>query len=185
MSDFNSNLIEQIRAGGGHLTDGPFAGRQVLILTTTGAQSKEKREAPLVYSRDGDDIVIVASMGGAPTPSVLVPQHRREPAGHDRGGRRQVRGQRPDHRGRRAPSPLRPARRAPRQLHRVRGEDRRSGDPGDRPAARGGIGRGLTLRSADGRRRGAGPAADRGRARRRPDDARRQPRGLGRGRRAL
>ena len=66
MSDFNSNLIDQIRAGNGRLTDGPFAGRQVLILTTTGAQSSEKREAPLVYSRDGDDIVIVASMGGAP-----------------------------------------------------------------------------------------------------------------------
>ena len=66
MSDFNSNLIDQIRAGNGHLTDGPFAGRQVLVLTTTGAHSSEKREAPLVYSRDGDDIVIVASMGGAP-----------------------------------------------------------------------------------------------------------------------
>ena len=66
MSDFNSNLIAQIRAGGGHLTDGPFAGRQVLILTTTGAKSGQSRETPLVYSRDGDDIVIVASMGGAP-----------------------------------------------------------------------------------------------------------------------
>jgi deazaflavin-dependent oxidoreductase (nitroreductase family) len=66
MSDFNSNLIDQIRAGNGRLTDGPFAGRQVLVLTTTGAQSQAKREAPLVYSRDGDDIVIVASMGGAP-----------------------------------------------------------------------------------------------------------------------
>jgi deazaflavin-dependent oxidoreductase (nitroreductase family) len=66
MSDFNSTLIDQIRAGNGHLTDGPFAGRQVLVLTTTGAHSSEKREAPLVYSRDGDDVVIVASMGGAP-----------------------------------------------------------------------------------------------------------------------
>ena len=67
MSDFNSNLIDQIRAGDGRLTDGPFAGRQVLVLTTTGAQSGEKREAPLVYSRDGDDIVIVASKSGAPS----------------------------------------------------------------------------------------------------------------------
>ena len=66
MSDFNSNLIDQIRAGGGHLSDGPFARRQVLILTTTGAKSGEKRETPLVYTRDGNDIVIVASMGGAP-----------------------------------------------------------------------------------------------------------------------
>ena len=67
MSDFNSNLIDQIRAGNGHLTDGPFAGRQVLVLTTTGAKSSETRAAPLVYSRDGDDIVIVASKGGAPS----------------------------------------------------------------------------------------------------------------------
>ena len=67
MSDFNTSLIEQIRAGGGHLSDGPFAGRQVLVLTTTGAKSGEKRETPLVYSRDGDDIVIIASMGGAPS----------------------------------------------------------------------------------------------------------------------
>jgi len=66
MSDFNSNLIDQIRAGHGQLTDGPFAGRPVLILTTRGAKTGEKRETPLVYSRDGDDIVIVASMGGAP-----------------------------------------------------------------------------------------------------------------------
>jgi deazaflavin-dependent oxidoreductase (nitroreductase family) len=66
MSDFNSNLIDQIRAGGGHLSDGPFAGRQVLILTTTGAKSGKPRETPLVYTRDGNDIVIVASMGGAP-----------------------------------------------------------------------------------------------------------------------
>jgi deazaflavin-dependent oxidoreductase (nitroreductase family) len=67
MSDFNSSLIDQIRAGDGRLTDGPFAGRQVLILTTTGAKSGETREAPLVYTRDGDDIVIIASMGGAPS----------------------------------------------------------------------------------------------------------------------
>jgi deazaflavin-dependent oxidoreductase (nitroreductase family) len=67
MSDFNSNLIDQIRASNGRLTDGPFAGRQVLVLTTTGARSGEKRETPLVYTRDGDDIVIVASMGGAPS----------------------------------------------------------------------------------------------------------------------
>jgi deazaflavin-dependent oxidoreductase (nitroreductase family) len=66
MSDFNSTFIEQIRAGGGRVTEGPFAGRQVLVLTTMGARSGKSRETPLVYSRDGDDIVIVASMGGAP-----------------------------------------------------------------------------------------------------------------------
>lgn len=65
MSDFNSGLIEHIRDNGGRVTEGPFAGRQLLVLTTTGAKSGESRETPLVYTRDGHDIVIVASMGGA------------------------------------------------------------------------------------------------------------------------
>jgi deazaflavin-dependent oxidoreductase (nitroreductase family) len=42
-------------------------GRDVLILTTRGARSGELRETPLVYTRDGDRYVIVASKGGAPT----------------------------------------------------------------------------------------------------------------------
>ena len=49
MSDFNTNLIDEIRATNGQLTSGPFAGRQVLILTTIGAKTGEKRETPLVY----------------------------------------------------------------------------------------------------------------------------------------
>lgn len=65
MSDFNSDLIDRIRANGGRVSEGPFAGRQLLVLTTTGAKSGETRETPLVYTRDGDDIVIIASMGGA------------------------------------------------------------------------------------------------------------------------
>jgi deazaflavin-dependent oxidoreductase (nitroreductase family) len=64
--DFNRNLIEDIRAHG-KPTSGPFVGRDVLILTTTGARSKEERTTPLVYSREGDHYVIVASKGGAPT----------------------------------------------------------------------------------------------------------------------
>jgi deazaflavin-dependent oxidoreductase (nitroreductase family) len=66
MSDFNQALIDQIRANNGQVTEGYFAGRQVLILTTTGAKTGETRESPLAYSRDGNDLVIVASMGGAP-----------------------------------------------------------------------------------------------------------------------
>jgi deazaflavin-dependent oxidoreductase (nitroreductase family) len=67
MSDFNSDLIATLRADQGRVTTGPFAGRQVLILTTTGAKSGEQRESPLAYTRDGDDIVIIASKGGAPS----------------------------------------------------------------------------------------------------------------------
>ena len=66
MPNFNETLIEDLRAHDGQATSGPFLGRPVLILTTTGAKSGERRESPLAYTRDGDDIVIVASMGGAP-----------------------------------------------------------------------------------------------------------------------
>ncbi len=60
-------LIEDFRAHQGTVTAGPFAGRQVLLLTTTGARSGAQRLAPVVYTRDGDRYVIVASKGGAPT----------------------------------------------------------------------------------------------------------------------
>lgn len=60
-------LIEDFRAHGGKVSSGPFAGRDVLLLTTTGAKSGHPRLAPLVYTRDGDRFVIVASKGGSPT----------------------------------------------------------------------------------------------------------------------
>jgi deazaflavin-dependent oxidoreductase (nitroreductase family) len=65
--DFNTNLIKDLRANHGEATGGPFKGRDVLILTTTGARSKETRETPVVYTRDAGRIVIIASKGGAPT----------------------------------------------------------------------------------------------------------------------
>jgi deazaflavin-dependent oxidoreductase (nitroreductase family) len=67
MPDFNQMLIDDLRAHGGHASSGPFVGRPMLILTTTGAKSGRRRTTPLVYSRDGDRYVIVASKGGAPT----------------------------------------------------------------------------------------------------------------------
>jgi deazaflavin-dependent oxidoreductase (nitroreductase family) len=60
-------LIADFRAHGGQVTSGPFAGRPVLLLTTTGAKSGQPRLAPLVYSRDDDDYIVVASKGGAPS----------------------------------------------------------------------------------------------------------------------
>jgi deazaflavin-dependent oxidoreductase (nitroreductase family) len=66
-SDFNKNLIADLRANQGQATSGPFRGGSVLILTTTGAKSGETRENPLAYTRTGDDYVVIASKGGAPT----------------------------------------------------------------------------------------------------------------------
>jgi deazaflavin-dependent oxidoreductase (nitroreductase family) len=64
---FNEGLMADLRAHGGKATSGPFVGRPVLIVTSVGARSGQRRETPLVYSRDRDGYVIVASKGGAPT----------------------------------------------------------------------------------------------------------------------
>jgi deazaflavin-dependent oxidoreductase (nitroreductase family) len=65
-NSFNRDLVKDIRAHG-KATSGPFVGRDVLVLSTVGARSGEPRETPLVYSRDDEHHVIVASKGGAPT----------------------------------------------------------------------------------------------------------------------
>ena len=41
-------------------------GTSCLILHTTGRKSGKTKKLPLIYGRDGDDYVIVASKGGAP-----------------------------------------------------------------------------------------------------------------------
>ena len=63
---FNENLIAEFRANNGAVT-GMFAGAPLLLLTTTGAKSGQPRVSPVVYTRDGDRWVIIASKGGAPT----------------------------------------------------------------------------------------------------------------------
>jgi deazaflavin-dependent oxidoreductase (nitroreductase family) len=63
---FNRNLIEEFRANDGR-TSGPFAQAPLMLMTTTGAKSGKERVIPIVYTRDGDGLVIAASKGGAPT----------------------------------------------------------------------------------------------------------------------
>jgi deazaflavin-dependent oxidoreductase (nitroreductase family) len=43
-------------------------GTPVLILTTTGRRSGQRRSTPLIYGRHGDDYLVVASKGGADDP---------------------------------------------------------------------------------------------------------------------
>lgn len=64
---FNLDLIAHLRANAGQASSGPFAGRPLVILRTTGARSGQHRETPLVYTRSGDDYVVIASKGGAPS----------------------------------------------------------------------------------------------------------------------
>jgi deazaflavin-dependent oxidoreductase (nitroreductase family) len=44
-----------------------FAGAPLVLLTTTGAKSGRRRTVPVVYTTDGDSIVVIASKGGSPT----------------------------------------------------------------------------------------------------------------------
>ena len=61
----NRRVIAEFRANGGKV-GGPFEGRPMLILHTTGAKSGQPRVTPLVYLPDGDRYLVFASMGGAP-----------------------------------------------------------------------------------------------------------------------
>ncbi len=51
------------RATGGRVA-GEVANLPVLLLTTTGRKTGRKRTTPLLFVRDGDDLVVVASNGG-------------------------------------------------------------------------------------------------------------------------
>jgi len=64
MKAFNAKLIEEFRANDGRLS-GPMAGRQLLLLTTTGARSGEQRTAVVGYRPYGDQLAIIASDNGA------------------------------------------------------------------------------------------------------------------------
>jgi deazaflavin-dependent oxidoreductase (nitroreductase family) len=43
-------------------------GSHILILTTTGRKSGEERSNALIFGRNGDDLLVVGSRGGAPDP---------------------------------------------------------------------------------------------------------------------
>jgi deazaflavin-dependent oxidoreductase (nitroreductase family) len=66
MHEFNRGIIEEFRANDG-VVGGPFEGAPMVLITHTGAKSGIERTTPLVHSTDGDDVVIIASKGGAPT----------------------------------------------------------------------------------------------------------------------
>ena len=66
MNDYNRRLIEEFRAHGGKVS-GYFEHTPLLLLTTTGARSGERRTTPMGYLPDGDRLIVWASNGGAPT----------------------------------------------------------------------------------------------------------------------
>jgi F420H(2)-dependent quinone reductase len=72
--NYNHQLIEEFRANR-HSAGGPFAGRPLLLLTTTGARSGKRRTTPMMYIPDGERLQrrctsssrLVSQSGGSPT----------------------------------------------------------------------------------------------------------------------
>jgi deazaflavin-dependent oxidoreductase (nitroreductase family) len=62
---FGDEHVRQYEATGGKVGH-DWNGTSVLILHTKGRKSGVTRKSPLIYARDGDAWVVVASKGGAP-----------------------------------------------------------------------------------------------------------------------
>ena len=63
--DWNRKIIEEFRANHGQV-GGPFEGATLLLLTTTGAKTGNRRTVPLGYMPDGDRLCLFGSNSGGP-----------------------------------------------------------------------------------------------------------------------
>jgi deazaflavin-dependent oxidoreductase (nitroreductase family) len=57
-------------------------GAPTLLLTTTGRKSGEPRTSPLIYGQDGDDYILVASVGGMPNHPAWYLNLKADPRAH-------------------------------------------------------------------------------------------------------
>ena len=64
VNDFNKDVVEQFRANDGQVKG--FEGWPMLLLTTTGAKTGQRRTSPVVFTVDDGRRVIIASKAGAP-----------------------------------------------------------------------------------------------------------------------
>ena len=69
---WNDKVIANFRENAGMVTTPPYIGANLLLLTSTGAQSGELRTTPLGYTRDGERYVVVGSNSGRPVNSDWV-----------------------------------------------------------------------------------------------------------------
>ncbi|MGH2597048.1 MAG: nitroreductase/quinone reductase family protein [Actinomycetota bacterium] len=63
--DWNTKIIAEFRANHGKV-GGPFEGATLLLLTTTGAKTGDRRTVPLGYMPDGDRVCVFGSNSGGP-----------------------------------------------------------------------------------------------------------------------
>ena len=64
MANWNDATIREFHAKAGKGVGG--FGNRLILLTTTGARTGKERITPLMYHRDGERYVVIASKGGAP-----------------------------------------------------------------------------------------------------------------------
>ncbi|MFC4008227.1 nitroreductase family deazaflavin-dependent oxidoreductase [Nonomuraea purpurea] len=62
-NDFNQQVIDEFRANEGRV-GGMFEGAPLVLLTTTGAKSGRSTTSPVMYLKDDDRYVVVASNAG-------------------------------------------------------------------------------------------------------------------------
>jgi len=64
-TEYNLQVIEEFRANAGRVGES-WEGRDLLLLTTTGRKSGRPYTTPMVFTRDGDRLLVYASKAGAP-----------------------------------------------------------------------------------------------------------------------
>lgn len=65
VTDFNASVIDEFRANEGKV-GGQLAGSPLVLVTHRGARTGVERTTPLGYFDDGDQLLLFASMMGAP-----------------------------------------------------------------------------------------------------------------------
>ena len=81
LKTFNDNIANEFRANGGKVS-GPFAGTELLLLTTTGAKSGQPRLSPLGCQRIDGKLLIIAGNAGADINPAWVHNLRANPRAH-------------------------------------------------------------------------------------------------------
>ncbi len=76
--EFVADHVEQYESTGG-AQGADFHGFPCVVLTTTGRLSGKLRKSPLIRIQDGENYVVVASMGGQPTDPLWFRNLQAEP----------------------------------------------------------------------------------------------------------
>lgn len=78
-NEFNQQIIKEFHENEGRV-GGMFEGKPLVLLTTTGAKSGRRVTTPVMYVKDGDRYVVIASKGGDDTNPAWYHNLRATPA---------------------------------------------------------------------------------------------------------